>query len=340
MIPAAVFADTSGGGGGSGEVCNLVVIGDSTTTGYGMPDHIRENNSFAIGNTDLEGSWTYEDAVEYNKDTTHKARGRMSNAAYPWLFKKYLESLDGVSSCDYGTLSIDALTSDGARAILDPAYCDREMEQEARVLDGGKGPVTDQIEMYTEQFYDGGAISEPTYDALHSYAVNTIKNADVLVYDANMNNIALYMFRRLSGIVGASFLGGGDYYKERVSELEDLSDRQRSTLKVLREELEKAVGMTDNKQIDDVIETILYCYADCVINFSANIKTIRKLNPDAKIIVTSLYNGLGGFEFKVGDTGADLEAMYQILVQAVNAYVKAIDENSPNYYIADVPHRK
>ncbi len=337
-IPAAVFADTSDEGG-SENVCDLLVIGDSTTTGYGLPDDIPDNSSFAIGNTDLEGSWTYEKAVAYNEDPSHPVRGRMSNISYPWQLKKYIESLDGVSRCDFSTMCVDGTISSSLRAMLDPAYYEREIAKEARIMGEGKGPVGDQIGKIKKYFYNGGAIEEESYTALHNYAVNEVKNADVIVLDANTNDIALYMFRRISGLMGISFLGGQYYYKERVSDLEDLTDKRRSSLKVIREELMDVAGKPDDPLVDGVIDTIMYCYASSVTNFSENVKMIRELNPDAKIIVPSLFNGLAGISMTIGNTGVDISDMYEILVQGINTNIKALDENSPNYFIADVPVR-
>ena len=339
IIPAAVFADTSDEGGGSENVCDLLVIGDSTTTGYGLPDDIPDNSSFAIGNTDLEGSWTYEKAVAYNEDPSHPVRGRMSNISYPWQLKKYIESLDGVSRCDFSTMCVDGTISSSLRAMLDPSYYEREIAKEARIMGEGNGPVGDQIGKIKKYFYNGGAIEKESYTALHNYAVNEVKNADVIVLDANTNDIALYMFRRISGLMGVSFLGGQYYYKERVSDLENLTDKRRSSLKVIREELMEVAGKPDDPLVDGVIDTIMYCYANSVTNFSENVKMIRELNPDAKIIVPSLFNGLAGISMTIGNTGVDISDMYEILVQGINTNIKALDENSSNYYMADVPIR-
>jgi hypothetical protein len=234
-------------------------------------------------------------------------------------------------------MCVDGTISSSLRAMLDPAYYEREIVKEAKIMGEGNGPVGDQIGKFVKCFYDGGAIDEESYEALHSYAVNEVKKADVIVLDANTNDIALYLFRRISGLMGVSFLGGQYYYKERVSDLEDLSDRQRSSLKVIREELTDIAGKTDDPLVDGVIDTIMYCYAISVINFSRNVKMIRELNPDAKIIVPSLFNGLAGISMTIGNTGVDISAMYEILVQGINTNIKALDENSPNYYIADVP---
>ena len=340
LIPATVFADTDGEVGNSGEVCNLLIFGDSTTNGFGLPDHILGNNTYAPGNSDLEGSWTLEKAKEYNSDPSHARLGRLSNAAYPWKLKKYIESTEGVSRCDVTPLCLDGLMTDSLRAMLDPDYYEKCIAYERELLGKGGGPVDSHVSQYIKNLYNGNAIAENTYDALNRYTLDEVKKADVLVLDTCMNSISLYLFRRVTSLVGIDIAGGKGYYKQKISDIADisgLSDKNLSRLTVLEKEVLDYLGDPDDKLTKGIVEAILYTYANCVTNFTEDLKLIRSLNPDAKIIVPGLYTAMRGDKVTIGGKEMDLGKLNEMLVQAINAYIRAIDDNSPNYYFADTP---
>ena len=78
-----------------------------------------------------------------------------------------------------------------SRAMLDPDYYARSIVYERDLMGEGEGPVDYLITRYSQALYDGSAIPENTYDALHSYTEAEVKKADVIVLDVCMNNVAL-----------------------------------------------------------------------------------------------------------------------------------------------------
>ena len=92
MSSASVFAE--GGllsvfGTEDDAAINLLVLGDSTSSGYGLPDFVNNNRGFDVRNNDLEGAWTAAAAAEAGK-------ARISNDSYPWQLKKYIEEKEGM----------------------------------------------------------------------------------------------------------------------------------------------------------------------------------------------------------------------------------------------------
>ena len=316
------------------KVCKLFTVGDSTTTGYGVPDSVFDNKSYAIGNNDLD-TWTYDAASKWNEVHPDQKRGRMSNHTFSWQLKKYIESSDEYSGCDLTSLCIDGMMATEFRAMLDSDYYEKAKAEEDEVYGDRKGMINMLTPQYIEFLYNGGATNEKSYEAIHEYTVESVKDADVVVMDVCMNNFALYVVRRIASITGSDAYNSENYAKVNVEDIEELSDRTRSTLKVLREELGGMLG--DNPIMKGIVDMMLFTYAHCATNLSEDVKIVRQLNPDAKIIVCGLYNPSRGYTIKVDGKEVDLGKLYDVMIRAMDTYIRALDVNSPNYYYADVP---
>ena len=151
-----------------------------------------------------------------------------------------------------------------------------------------------------------------------------------------MNNFGTYMAERVAGQMG---VGGYDnavnYHNLSLDDVDGVSDRTWSALKVLRQEVAPQIEMLNSPIANIFLDAFLYCYADCVTNFSADIELIKEINPNAKIIVVGVYNTLTGTKIEMDGQTVDLGELVGKGYDLVNAYIKAFDKNSPNYYYAE-----
>ncbi len=154
MVPAMAFAEESGG---QSKEVNLLVFGNSTSSGYGMPDFYNENNGYATLNNYLEDwaceadgfnfedwgrenfgktsadwakgetAWTLKAADNWWNERDGEGRrvnkilGRMSVAAFPWQLKKYIAQEEG-AKVNLNPICFNGMRNDELRAFLDEDY--------------------------------------------------------------------------------------------------------------------------------------------------------------------------------------------------------------------------
>ena len=167
MVPATAFADESGED--EGKAVNLLVFGNSTSSGYGMPDFYNTNNGFSTLNNYLEDwaaeadgftvngwarevfhktkdftdetVWTKKAAEDWDNEVTYTdgdgtqhrdnpGLGKMSSSAYPWQLKKYIAQQDGVSKVNLIPICMNGMRTDELRAFLDEDFYQKASNRE------------------------------------------------------------------------------------------------------------------------------------------------------------------------------------------------------------------
>ena len=349
MIPAMAFAE--GKEESNGKEINLVMLGNSTSHGYGMPDHFRtKGNGFSAWNDQLETTWTYLKTQEYNAEHPDNEQGRMSNRAYPWQFKKYLEEQEGVSKVNLTPLMFNGCRTDEFRAFMDEDFYEkakaRELKYAQRWIDEhpdleDKNPdrycgfLKSHMGWYFGNMVDGKAIDTADWEHAHEYVESGVENADVIVFDLCNNNFGTYLGYRLSAYLGVD---GNDRYLantyETISDVDDLPEGIRTKIDEIKDKLMDLVPMPELKQL---VDAVLYGTADCLANYSADIELIRQKNPDAKIIAVSVNNPLAGLKIATGDTEIDIGKLTDGLFELVNLYIRMLDKNAEYVYFADLP---
>ena len=346
LLPAQVRAEESTPEQSS-EV-NLTVFGNSTSSGYGMPDFVGGNRGFSIKNNLLDTEWTYEKATTDNPNR----EGRMSEHAYPWRLKKYIEQ-DG-STCNLSAFTMNGMRSDELRAFLDDDYHAQasalEYEHAQQWMDDHpeaeqdiekyKGFLNVHMEWYANSFYVSGGIEEDSMDLAKSWVKDTIRNSDIIVFDLCGNNFGSYMGYRLASYFGVS---GYDRYKsntyDTINDIGDLPADVRSIVMKAEDELGKHTALLAEGAGRQIIDAYLYSTADTLMNFRADMDLIRGLNPDAKIVAVGLNNPLDGLVMDFNGQKINMGQITAVLNEMVNTYMKAFDKNANHYYYADFSGR-
>ncbi len=337
---------------------NLLVIGDSTGSGYLMPDYLNSNCGFSMYNNYLDSWWTPEAADKFAEQYGSRA-GRMSNEAYPWLLKKHIEKTEGVD-CKLIPLTINGMRTDEFRALLDDEFCQKvikreeayteQMEKERGVeLPYHSGFLRLHMDWFRDAFYDGvqnydgypnigePAITERTLEAAQEYTRQAVREADTIIFDDCTNNFGTYNGGRISAYMG---IPGQEYWTpnilDKVDDVDELPQELKDTLNGLEATITKSVPMLKEGPANQLLEMFLYDLADCLVNYTADLEMIRELNPDAKIIVVGMSNPLEGVSISSGGTTIDFGKVTGALFQMVNTYIRTLDKNADNIYYADI----
>ncbi len=209
MIPAEALAQD--GAEKSGREMDLLVFGNSTASGFGMPDFLNWNKGFASNNNYLEEwaaeadgytqSWTdekaftYKAALEYvesletpdeKEEAGHVYRGlgRMSNAAYPWQLKKYIVEKQGYDRCTLMPIVVNGMRTDELRAFLDKDYYDKISRRE---YEDGQRYLDDNSDTYIKT----GEIDE---QGRETYMKVTDRVADLPIYERDYDTDELVLY--------------------------------------------------------------------------------------------------------------------------------------------------
>ena len=311
----------------------VLVFGDSTSSGYGMPDFDSTHNSFNVRNNDLR-TWTIEQA---------RGHGKISDSSHPWQLKKYIveQEFDGdYDKVDLSSMCLAGMRTNELRAMLDDDYCQRILQHEKDVIKRGVGFTTEHLHDYINALEGGGAMvgGEPVHDlaGVQAYTKEQVRKADVIVVDVCTNNFGTYLARRLAGKMEAEgFEDQFDFWKETIDHIDDISDEDKEKINTLKNYLLSAIGAGDDDILTEFVNAVLFCYASCITNITADIELIRQINPDAKIIVVGVFNSLQGIELEVGGAVVDLTIAGNMLFSTVNTYLRCLDKNADKYYYAD-----
>ena len=341
-----VFAGSmpSGSAAEAATTTKLLVLGDSTSSGYGLPDFVNHNCGFNVKNNYLDTTWTVAEAQK----NIGGGGGRISSSSYPWQLKKYIEKTEGVK-CDLSAMCLNGMRTDELRALLDDEYYKKILKQEAELVktDDGNGFLTDHIDSFWEALEDGGALVSGTNGSMRPvssvsdaqmYTREEVKNADVIVVDCCMNNFGTYLAERIAGYAGLPGYGrAANYYKQTVDDLDGVPAGVKTLISQVKTMLKQQGLLNDGTAaVEEFANSFLYCYADFATNLTADINTIRELNPDARIIVCGVYDALDGINLEVGDNTVDFGRISSRAFDLVNLYIKALSSNRAEYYYADL----
>lgn len=340
MSSASVFAE--GGllsvfGTEDDAAINLLVLGDSTSSGYGLPDFVNNNRGFDVRNNDLEGAWTAAAAAEAGK-------ARISNDSYPWQLKKYIEEKEGMK-CNLSSMCLNGMRTDELRAFLSSDYYKKinklEIEK-TKFSEHDIGYLTDITGSYVDSFRDGGATLKDgtpvtNLETAQAYTRQEIENADVIVLDICNNNFGSYFGNRIVGHLGIPGYEYASKYGEiTINDIDDVPPEVKAVINKVKKRLEESGLMGDNpEQVEFFVDTFLYTYADTMTNFTYDVAKIRKINPDAQIITVGLYNPFEGMNLIVDGKKIDFGRIAGYATGLFNTFIQT-NPTRPEYYYADV----
>ena len=158
MTTTIAFGANGEGEPAAKESKNLLVFGASTSSGYGLSNFENRNRGFAVDNNDLN-EWTMKAAIA-NNNSGNRAKGRMSEDAYPWLLKNYIAEQEfggDLSKVNLSPLCLNGMRTNELHGFLDPEYAQEAVDLENELVGEGNGFYVEHIQSITDCLGDGGA---------------------------------------------------------------------------------------------------------------------------------------------------------------------------------------
>ena len=221
-------------------------------------------------------------------------------------------------------LAITGMRAEELHCLLDSKHV---ADDYTAKLFNGKGGAFDQAAGKTNG--TGAATLRLAYK-------EAITNADVISINIGSENLGGYVIERVMWAIN-EYYGidlNGTYYAGDADSIATTTDGQ-ALLVALSTQLTAALGSSDSPLVDEIVDAMLYGALGLLQNYAASLEIIRQWNPDAEIIVVGLSNPVEGLTISLEETGEDLDLtdVFAILVDMVNAYLLAMEENGePTYY--------
>ena len=258
--------------------------------------------------------------------------------------KQYIEEkYDWEVECNLSSLCLSGMRTDELRALLDNNYYEKiKAFEKDNIAAGGKtGFLTDHMDLQFKpalshggaKLDDGTPVTE--INTMQAYTKQEIEKAEVIVMDCCMNNFGTYLAERLSGLVpGLGYDYAEKYGNQTIEDIDDIPIEVRNIISKIRAKM-KEEGLLDD-QTAFIADTMLFCYADAMTNFTYDMAKIRQLNPDAQIIVVGLYSSFDGINIVVDGHKINLGTISKFAFGLFNNYLRTFDPNRPEYYYADL----
>ena len=368
MIPSAAFADE----GDTDDEKRLVVFGASTANGYGHVDYSGTDKGFNVKNNELD-TWTIDDAKEnsmgrmsvqaypwqfkkYLEETENTSyylssfamNGMRTNELHALLDEDYYEKAFNQER-DKGVWYYEENEA-GEKVLKATGFLGDHINDFVMALGHGGATVEEngkEVPVWTSEdnitidgltgIYGLEGTSGEAYFRAQKYVKEEIKNADIIIVDNVMNNFGTYFANRIAGAAGVPGKEAeSTYSKQTLDDIDEILGTDWKQINKIKNVLLKAAGLSSNPIGKEMIDGFLYCYADATANFSAEMDIIKKLNPDAKIIVVGPYNSLEGVKLNLGGQVIDLGTVMGKAFDAVSLYLRALDKHCDEYYFADL----
>lgn len=306
LVPMTALADSS-----KKDDYKVIAIGDSTSNGYCLNDYGKFSGSTWCP------MWYHDTGLGFMDNASRYSTGyRMAD---------YLTKTLTDKNVVFESLTFEGMRTDELRALLDTSY---------------KGDYfcnPDHLPHYEDMFagegsFGGYKASNDVGAATNVYEFYTqeIKDADLIIMDCCTNNFGTYVSDRLMG-------GHGGQMKE--TPLDAIDSIAPGFKKTVENTVDKYFSflkdIISEGMVKELIETCTYAITDMCINFSVDVDTILKLNPDVKLIAVGPFNIMKGLMAEYNGLSIDFGAVWGSLINLANTYITTLDPNRDKFYFAN-----
>jgi len=284
---------------------NYVSIGDSFTTGFGLPMTEAQTTTsipaFSVESNPFMSISMYN-AMYYSV----RAPG-----AYPDLVVKALQ--ENGKNVDYKQLAQAAMRTYDLRFLLDENY---------------------PADSFTTSYYlSAWKVNGVDYlNDLRAEYRSAIKDADLITYDLGKNEMSNYLLQTL--VVNStsevelenilSEAGAEKYYacREQIHQLIDKYTEGEKTSETLA-------------TIERIVDTLVYAYVGFQVNYDKTLDLIYELNPDVQIMVLTLSSPMGEVNLQVGDFVLPVGTIMSSMCDMANLYILSASKHVDDVTIVD-----
>ena len=308
LIPTVALADT-----GAKEDYKVISIGASDSNGYCLDDYsVYSEATWAVGYHD-SGLGFMDYASRYSTG---------------YLMADYLTKTLTDKNVVFESLTFEGMRTDELRALLDKNY------------KGDYFCYPDHMPHYEEMFagdpdegFAGYAASHDVGEAkdVHEFFVQEITDADLIIMDCCTNNFGTYISDRLMGY------HGGALDETVYDALDSIAPGFKETAEyTINKYFSFLKDIVPEGIAQDLIDSITYAFVDMCVNFSVDVDTILKLNPNAKLICVGPANIMQGLTAEYNGITLDIGAIWGVMINLANTYITTLDPNRNKFYYANV----
>ena len=300
-------------------VITIAAYGDSVTNGYGMDGYRYPDGSNVLGFLrEPEDSWPVrvmrhlEDTQDLPVELEQLAISGFRADEVHWML---CTEEDCFQADSFGN---DRFVEDG--------WCNR------CIRDWIDGDSYETVKNYLSKIdakyenYDESQLKGNANAVISDVYQGAAKKADVILLDIGNNNFGTFVTSTVQAI-----LGGGTPDFDTDFDIY-LDEKSAASLEYIIDSMCQSLFGNDPASYQICLtlsRCLIYGYLGFTENFDETIKDIKKINPDAKIIVVDLYTMLSGVDL-TGSIGAgvDMDNMYNLFINAANFYTRELSPYS------------
>lgn len=304
-------------------------------------------NYVALGDSTTVGFWLADYSYSHQHNGKYPVSGKFSEYS---LFMDYLKSkYPNVTGTD---LTMTGMRPIFLRAILSDSEFKKIANREASIFDTG---FASHIGTIGGEYDDGGeyvnsAVAESlgianayngmsgNDDSMREIFTAALKNANVISYDMFMIDTSINTLSAFSELDSTTAthkfadLMEEENYPEIAASANTLKLALQSVLKVGSfSDLSSGLVLVNN-----IIDTLLFIYADLAINFYKNMEWIYTNNEnDPTVLIVMPSNYFPKIDVELGGITVSVTRLINCLLDAVNAYLISGNQYANRYTLVD-----
>ena len=321
---------------------NFVSIGDSMTNGYGLFEYYpvsQVTNTDILTYSELEfgklGEELRNDKYDENVDysSTYGFNVQVPDT-YTGLFASYLEEQNPDKEVNWAPMAISGLTPESFLYIMTNGeyigtpetdnewnplveYIVETGEREKIDNDGSRAWIA--LEGRRKQMADGDR--ETVIPRLREKYIENIAEADIVSINLGSYNYSIMVGHRLlnGDTWEKDVLGRGtvDYILRNHPE----ALQYYKTLDVMLKNYLSSNGITLTPTLEKILDLLVSTTLSQMLAFDESVKEIKKINPNAQIVVHGIYNILQDYQVCLEDgTMIEVGDLFSVVQDAANMY--------------------
>ena len=321
---------------------NFVSIGDSMTNGYGLFEYYpvsEVTNTEYLTYSELEYGEIAEELrnEKYDENVNYASTYGFDvyvQDTYAGLFANYLEEQNPDKEVNWASMAISGLTPQAFVYIMSNGEYigDQNVDDswnpliEYDVETGERVKVNyDSSRAWTALEGRGKTMTdedrENVISRLRQKYIENIAEADIVSINLGSYNYSIMVGDRLlNGDTWAKdVLGRGTVEYELRNHPEAL--QYYNTLDVMLKNYLSSNGITLTPALEKILDLLVSTTLSQALAFDESVKEIKRINPEAKIVVHGIYNILQGFQVYLEDgTMIELSDLFAVVQDAANMY--------------------
>lgn len=322
------------------ETYNIVTFGDSMTSGYGTQEFWKGGTQ--LGGFDHVASFAYPNAIKdyLEKENLVDKPVKVSKFNFEGMMMSDVHIMLGKNGKEqYAEETRIVHAEDPTNYYKDHHWSHLRSwtaEKPYRWTEDKK-----PVKLYNDEVYD----NPDRIDTIRKVAQERVKNADVVILDNLNSSFGIYEVKRLTTIL--EYMNNMENFEESgyANYVEDFGN-SKEIQKVVKDVRKKLRSKLNGLKIDGVpvsaavltelIESLTYTTVEGVYSVAATVKDIKRLNPNAEIIIVGPENPIKSLKLKISGINVNLGGIIDVLLTSFGTYFKYLGIGAKDYTYVDM----